>query len=137
MVACRYCSESLYNEKNENDKYVPTEVSTREPHDCPERQNIYEDRDGNSFETGRSSGSSSNYGSSSSSYYDRKETLCNYYNKRIKFDPNVKSKAGKFIPLTYDTGEKHSCTQNPYYKNKRGSSGSSNYNIINNKSNNS
>lgn len=31
MVTCRYCSESLYNEKNENDKYVPTEVSTREP----------------------------------------------------------------------------------------------------------
>ena len=38
------------------------------------------------------SGSSSNYGSSSSSYYDRKETLCNYYNKRIKFDPNVRVK---------------------------------------------
>ncbi|MFL6402912.1 MAG: hypothetical protein ACJ71M_05495 [Nitrososphaeraceae archaeon] len=74
---------------------------------------------------GRSSGSSSNYGSSSSSYYDRKETLCNYYNKRIKFDPNVKSKAGKFIPLTYDTGEKQLCTQNPHYKNKHGSSNSS------------
>jgi hypothetical protein len=35
--ACKYCSEPLYFEKNENDKFVPMKVYSREPHDCPER----------------------------------------------------------------------------------------------------
>ena len=87
MVLYRYCSESLYFEKNENWKYVPMEVDTDEPHDCPDREDI-EDKDGNSYLTGHPSGDSnsisSNYNSFSSSYSDQKEVLCKYCNKRIK-----------------------------------------------------
>ncbi|HKO64279.1 MAG TPA: hypothetical protein VJU13_03690 [Candidatus Nitrosocosmicus sp.] len=77
----------LDKEKNENWKYVPMEVDTDEPHDCPDREDI-EDKDGNSYLTSHPSGDSnsisSNYNSSSSSYYDQKEVLCKYCNKRIK-----------------------------------------------------
>ena len=54
------------------------EVDKDEPHDCPDREDI-EDKDGNSYLTGHPSGDSnsisSNYNSSSSSYYDQKRSI--------------------------------------------------------------
>ena len=56
MVKCKYCNEEeLYFDKNENGKFVPMDVNTREPHNCSERQqhlsSYYEANDGNSFST--------------------------------------------------------------------------------------
>ena len=51
--------------------------------------------------------------------------LYRFCNKHIKFDPNVKSASNKFILLSYDIGEKHTCSENAYHKNKYESSNSS------------
>ena len=111
VTQCRYCSEELYFEKNDNGKYVPYEQDTREPHSCPNRISSY--------------GSGGGYsGGGSNSNRQSKVILCRYCSKRIKFSTEYKSYNDKFVPLNYEddpeTGDPtpHMCSQNPYYYGK-------------------
>ena len=118
VTSCRYCSEPLYFERNSNGKFVPYEQNTRDIHDCPRRESSY-----SSFSSYNNNYDSNNNtitdSESAKTYYAENEKTCDYCKKRIWFDPNVKSRAGKFIPLSYDTGDKHACSGNPYYSNSK------------------
>ena len=119
-----------WNKDEQIEKYILMERETGEVHKCQERI----DSCGNSGYSSTITTTTPNTNSTSkynpTAYYDTHATFCKYCNQRIKFDAAVKSPSNKFIPLSYDTGSKHFCTENPYFKNKQrygsggGSSGS-------------
>ena len=94
-LLCRLCGERIkFDDKHVSErtgKRIPLDVDTEEPHDCPARRDQQQQ------------------GELQQTQQRRYHQCIKGCGQEIYFDANNKTQAGKWIPLSKDTGLPHQC----------------------------